>query len=242
MKRLSIELSNMARLRSIFGDDDLSPTRFAMLCEVAGAHGIALTLGNENIEISERDVRLIRELHKSYINFHIPLQTEQIKIALSLKPDMVTFVNTKKDSSHHCSPLSSEDLYQSLPDILPDFQANHISVAAFVSPEIDILRQISKVQIDYVEFDCSLLTSAGNTNEQLIEIDKLTTAAMGAAKLGLGINCYGSISYEHLPHIARIPQLEDITMGFSILKRSMVAGIHQAVGEALQQILAYQRL
>lgn len=242
MKRLSIELNDMARLRSIFRDDDLNPTRFAMLCEVAGAHGVALTLGNDKFRIEERDIRLIKELHKSYINLHIPMQTEQIKAALSLKPDMVTFVNIEKDSSRPFSSLSSEDLYQAVPDVLPDFKANHISVAAFVAPEIDMLRQITKVQIDYVEFDCSLLANADNTNEQLIEIDKLHTAALGAAKLGLGINCCGGIDYAHLPHIARIPQLEDITMGLSILKRSMVVGIHQAVGEALQQILAYQRL
>lgn len=242
MKRLSIELDDMARLRSIFKDDDLNPTRFAMLCEVAGAHGVACTLGNDKFPIEERDVRLIKELHKSYINLHIPMQTEQTKKALSLKPDMVTFVNIEKDSNGHFSPLSSEDLYQAVPDFLPDFQANHISVAAFVAPEIDMLRQITKVQIDYVEFDCSLLASADNTNEQLIEIDKLNTAALGAAKLGLGINCCGGIDYVHLPHIARIPQLEDITMGLSILKRSMVVGIHKAVGEALQQVLAYQRL
>ena len=72
--------------------------------------------------------------------------------------------------------------------------------------------------------------------EQLIEIDKLNTAALGAAKLGLGINCCGGIDYVHLPHIARIPQLEDITLGLSILKRSMVVGIHQAVGEALGEV------
>jgi pyridoxine 5-phosphate synthase len=231
----------MAGLRTLFRDDDLNPTRFALLCEMAGAHGIALALGSEKSKVEERDIRLMKELNKNFLNLHIPPQTEQMKIALSVKPEMVTFVNMEKESSQLFSPLSAEDLYQVMPEILPDFQANNISVAAFVAPEIDVLKQIGKIQIDYVEFDCTALTAANDTNEELLEADKLRTAILGAAKLGLGINCYGKIDYTQLPLLASIPQLEDITMGLSILKRSMVVGIHQAVREALQQILAYQR-
>jgi pyridoxine 5-phosphate synthase len=242
VKRLSIELNDMARLRTLFTDDDLSPTRFAILCEIAGAHGITLTLGNDNSKIDERDVKLIRVLNKSFINLHIPPQSEQIKLALSVKPEMVTFVTIERNTPNLFSPLSSDDLHQVMADILPDFQANNISVAAFVSPDIDILKQLSKIQIDYVEFDCTLLTKALDTNEELLETDNLKTAILGASKLGLGINACGGIDYNHLPILASIPQLEDITMGLSILKRSIVVGIHQAVSEALQQILAYQRI
>lgn len=241
MKRLTVDLNDTARLRALYRDEDLSPTRFALLCEIAGAHGIALTLGNDKFKFEERDVRLIKELQKSFINLHIPPQTEQIKIALSVKPDMVTFVNISRDATEGVGPLSADELYQMMPEILPDFQANNISVAALVSPEIDILKHLSKTQIDYVEFDCSALTHAEDTNEQLLETDRLRTAILGAAKLGLGINCSGGIRYPHLPILAAIPQLEDITMGLSILKRALVVGIHQAVGEALQQILAYQK-
>ena len=163
-------------------------------------------------------------------------------MALSHKPEMVTFVNIEKNNPNLFMPMSSEDLYQGMPDILPDFQASNISVAAFVSPNIDILKQLSKIQIDYVEFDCTQLTNANDTNEELLETDNLKTAILGAAKLGLGINCSGGINYSHLPILAGLPQLEDITMGLSILKRSIAVGIDKAVREALQQILAYQRI
>ncbi|NIT58004.1 MAG: hypothetical protein GWN00_17790, partial [Aliifodinibius sp.] len=102
---------------------------FAILSEIAGAHGIAVTLGNERSKIEERDIWLIKELNKSFLNLHIPPQTEQMKLALSLKPEMVTFVTIEKDSSGVISPLPAEDLYQVMPEILPDFQANNISVA-----------------------------------------------------------------------------------------------------------------
>lgn len=241
MKRLIVELNSMARLRTIFKDEDLSPTKFALLCEIAGAHGVSITLGNENSKIDEQDIKLMQRLNKSFINLHIPSKQEQIKAALSLKPEMVTFVNIEKDN-HNLSPMSSEDLYQLIPDIIPDFQASNISVAALVSPNIDILKQLTKIQIDYVEFDCTQLSNAIDTNDEMLETDNLKTAILGAAKLGLGINCSGGINYMHLPILAGLPQLEDITMGLNLLKRSIAVGIDKAVGEALQQILAYQKL
>jgi pyridoxine 5-phosphate synthase len=241
VKRLIVELNSMARLRTLFKDEDLSPTKFALLCEIAGAHGVSITLGNENSKIDEQDIKLMQQLNKSFVNLHISPKQEQIKAALSLKPEMVTFVNIEKDNPN-LSSMSSEDLYQLIPDIIPDFQASNISVAALVSPEIDILKQLTKIQIDYVEFDCTQLSNAIDTNEEMLETDNLKTAILGAAKLGLGINCSGGINYTHLPILAGLPQLEDITMGLSLLKRSMVVGINQAVSEALQQILVYQKI
>lgn len=236
-----IDLNNVAVLRDTYSDDEFDPVRFALLCEVAGAHGISLSFGTRSSGITERDVRLIKDLHKSYLNVHVSPKEDYPKIALSVNPDMVTFVETQKAGSREkIVPLTSEGLYM-MQGFLSDLHAGNISTAALIYPEIDTLKQISKMDVDYVEFDCSQLANAGDTNEELIELDKLRSAMLGAAKLGLGINCYGGISYRHLPPLSAVPQLEDITMGLSIIKRSLEVGIAEAVKEALQQILAYQR-
>jgi pyridoxine 5-phosphate synthase len=124
---------------------------------------------------------------------------------------------------------------------LPDFHANNISVAVFSYPEINLLKQLNRIQIDYVDFDCSEITSASDSNEELVGFDKLNSATIAAAKLGMGVNCFGGIDYHYLPDLAMVPRLEDICMGVSILKRAMLVGVEQAIKEALQQILFHQR-
>ena len=80
-----------------------------------------------------------------------------------------------------------------------------------------------------------------DSNEELVGLDKLNSATIAAAKLGMGVNCFGGIDYHYLPSLAATPRLEDICMGASILKRSLLVGVNQAINEALQQILFHQR-
>jgi pyridoxine 5'-phosphate synthase PdxJ len=48
------------------------------------------------------------------------------------------------------------------------------------------------------------------------------------------VNCSGNIDYEDLDGLAQTPNLEDITIGTSLIRRALYVGIDQAVGEALQ--------
>ena len=111
----------------------------------------------------------------------------------------------------------------------------------FSYADIAVLKALSRVQVDYVEFDCTEMTLAADSNEQLVALDKLSSASMAAAKLGIGVNCFGGIDYMHLQALASIPHLEDICMGVSLIKRAMLVGVDRAVQEAQQVIRAYQR-
>ncbi len=154
---------------------------------------------------------------------------------------MVTIVDVPSHSDDRVRPLIPETMMDLLPDVIADFQANNISVALFVSPEINVLKQISKLPVDYVELDCTEMTRAADSNEYLVAFDRINSATLAAAKLGLGVNCIGEIDFTHLPQLATIPHLEDICMDLSILKRALLVGVNQAVQEALQHLLAFQK-
>ncbi len=240
MKRLTIAIDDLATLRDLLNDSDFDPAQFAVLCEIAGAHGLSLTLANDQRGIQERDAQFIKKLHKSFLNIHIPPEPQIMKTVLSISPDMVTLVDIS-ESGRAFSPLSTDILQETLPEVLPDFHANNISVAAFCSPEINAIKQLNRARLDYIEFDCTEYTLAKDSNEELVALDQLNSASLAAAKLGLGVNCYGNIHYLHLPGLAAIPRLEDICMGISVIKRALMVGVDQAIKEALQQILFYQR-
>ncbi len=237
MKRLTISVDDIATLRYMLNDSDFDPVQFGILCEVAGAQGISVTLSDTQLGIQERDIHLLKQLHKTFLNLHIPPESEAVRLALTVNPDMVTFVEVKRGETLKISPLSSFQVEQTIPDIISDFHANNISVAVFCSPEINILKQINKVEIDYVEFDCLEYTMATDSNEELLALDKLNSATLAAAKLGFGINVYGGIDYSHLPVLATIPRLEDICMGINVIKRAFLVGVNHAIAEACQQLM-----
>jgi pyridoxine 5-phosphate synthase len=235
MKRLSLLLDDVSLIRSALKNSDFDPVQYAILGETAGAHGLVCTYINIAGGISERDLRLLKDIRKTFLNVRIPVQEEAFRLMLSLSPDMVTFVDIRSGKSQ-INPIDPAIHLESIQQMLLDLQANNISVSARIEPEINVLKSINKISLDYVEIDVSPYTIAENVNDELVNLDKIKSTAMGATKLGLGVNCCGSIRYEHVSTLAQVSNLEDIVMGEQIIQRAMLVGIERAVNEALQLI------
>ncbi|HQV33835.1 MAG TPA: pyridoxine 5'-phosphate synthase [Calditrichia bacterium] len=242
MKKLIVSVDDIATLRYSLNDSDIDPVQFAVLAEVAGANGIMATLTENKSGIQERDASLIKKLSKSFFNLHIPADTQFIKQALAIKPDMVTFVEITRAENVRLAPLSASNITDVLGGVLSDFHASNISVATLCYPEIAVLKQLSRVQIDCVAFDCSEYTQAQDSNEELVALDKLRSTTLGAAKLGIGVNYYGGLDYGHLSSLARIPRVEDLTLGLNLIKRALLVGVERAVLEARQLIMVQENV
>jgi pyridoxine 5-phosphate synthase len=236
MKRLAILLDNVAYVRSTLKNNDYDPVQFAILGETAGAHGLVCTYTGSADGIKERDLRILKEIRKSFFNVRIPPQEQAFRLVLALRPDMVTFVDLKSSQHHTVYPLDTTVHLEYIQQMTTDLQANNISVSALIKPEINILKNINRLQLDYIEIDVNNFTHAENINEELIELDKIKSTAMGATKLGLGVNASGGIRYEHLSSLAQVSNLEDIVLGDYIIHRSMLIGVEQAIKETLQLI------
>ena len=239
MKRLTVMLNEIATLRDLYPESAFDPVQFGLLCEVAGATGLSLTLSGKNRGIQERDVRLLQEIHKTFLNLHVPIESAAVKQVLTLRPSMVTFVLTDERHPARNLPVGQSDYMEGIAEYLPDLQANNISTALYISPEINLLKALSKLKIDYVELDCSEFTGAADSNEQLVGLDRLQSAALAAGKLGFGVNCLGGIGYPHLPELLRIPHVEDITLGLQLIQRAFIVGIKEAVSEGLQALRTF---
>lgn len=236
MKRLSVLLDDMAYIRSTMDNEGFDPVQMGVLAETAGASGLVCTYTGPGKGISERDVRVLKEIRKSYFNLRIPAQEDAVHLALSVVPDMVTFVQASSHNPRAIRPLDIT-LYQAdIEQFLPDLQASSISVSVLLTPDISNLRVLSKVSVDYVELETSEYTLAPDINEELVALDKIRSAAVAAAKLGLGVNCSGNIGYDHIASLAQISSLEDIIVGKFFIRRALWVGVEKATTELLQLI------
>jgi pyridoxine 5-phosphate synthase len=236
MKRLSLQVDDLAYIRTALQDDSYDPVRFGIVAEIAGAHGLVCTYTSSSKGIQERDLRLLKELSKSFFNLHIPVNDDALKLALSVMPDMVTFVDVKSNDPRNFSSIDLSLHQPEIEQMVPDLQANKISVSILIKPELDALKVISKLPIDYIEIDVSDFTTASDINEEIVVLDKIKSAAMAVGKWGMGVNCFGNIGYDDIPALAQAPNLEDITIGSELIQRSLLVGIDKAIEEALQLI------
>jgi pyridoxine 5-phosphate synthase len=110
-----------------------------------------------------------------------------------------------------------------------------------VKPEIEYLKLVSKLPFDYIELDALEYTEASDINDEILALDKLKSAALALGKWGMGVNCSGNIGYDDIDGLAQTPNLEDITMGDSLIRRALLVGIEQAIREALE-LMRYREI
>ena len=90
--RLAINIDHVATIRNARGGREPDPVTAAHLCELAGAEGIVCHLRENRRHIKDRDVWLLRETVKTKLDLEMGASDEIIKIALDVKPDLVTLV------------------------------------------------------------------------------------------------------------------------------------------------------
>ncbi|MBI3086063.1 MAG: pyridoxine 5'-phosphate synthase, partial [candidate division NC10 bacterium] len=90
MSVLFVGLDHVATLRQAGGSRDPDPVIVAGLAELAGAGGLSRTIGRERNGMQERDVRLLRDTVRSVLNVCLPPLDEWVKLALAIRPDLVT--------------------------------------------------------------------------------------------------------------------------------------------------------
>ena len=241
MKRLNLMLDDIAFIRSGLGDNQFDPVRFGIQAETAGVNGFTCTYSGSPKGITERDIKLLKDLKQTFFNLHIPVNSDALRIALSIIPDMVTFIEIQSNDPRKILPLDPNLNQSEIEKIVPDLQANNISVSILIKPEIDILKAISKLPVDYIEIDVSEYTEAPDINEELVALDKIKSASLAVSKWGMGVNCIGNIGFNHIPVLAQTPNLEDITLGSQFIHRALLVGLEKTVIEAAQ-LMRYREI
>jgi pyridoxine 5-phosphate synthase len=236
MKRLSVLLDDLAVIRTALSDEKIDPVRFGVLAETAGANGLVLSLMGKGKGAVERDLKLLKAIKNSYFNLRMPIDNDAMRLALAILPDMVTFVDISAGDSRKVSPIEPGIHQAEIEAMLPNLQANNITVAVLLKPDIDSLKAISKLSVDYVDIDVSEYTGASDINDEIVALDKIKSAALAVGKWGMGVNCSGNIAYEDIDGLAQTPNLEDIIIGSALIQRSLFVGVDRAIMEALQLI------
>ena len=97
MARLGVNIDHVATLRQSRGMKYPDPITAAGIVEMAGADGIVAHLREDRRHMQDRDLHLLREVIQTQLNFEMAATEEMIRIALSVKPEVVTLVPEKRE-------------------------------------------------------------------------------------------------------------------------------------------------
>jgi pyridoxine 5-phosphate synthase len=234
--RFALNVDHVATLRNARGENLPDPVTAALIAEQAGVDGIVFHLREDRRHINERDVRLLRELVTTKLDFEMAATEEIIKIACDVVPELATLVPEKRQeltTEGGINVIDNESLYKNTISRLHD---NDINVSLFIEPDIAQIEASSEVDADIIEIHTGVFANAVSEEEQFDELERIRGAAKHAKKLGLGVNAGHGLNYQNIKIFRELEDIDEVSIGHSIVARAVIVGIDQAVKEMIKLI------
>ena len=231
MPRLSVNIDHIATIRQARRGSEPDPVAAAVLAELAGADGIIAHLREDRRHIQDRDLRLLRETVQTKLNLEMAATEEMQRIALEVKPEITTLVPEKREELTTEGGLEVASRTDFMKSYISRLQKVGIVVSLFIDPDDNQIAAARKSGADWVEIHTGAYANAKTEEDRRREFEKITEAAKLAGSLGLRVGAGHGLNYVNVRKIARIPEVEELNIGHSIISRAALVGMERAVRE-----------
>ncbi len=229
MIRLGVNIDHVATLRQARRANEPDPVAAAILATLAGADGITVHLREDRRHIQDRDVYRVREAVATRLNFEMATVAEIVAIALKVKPDEATLVPEKRaelTTEGGLDLIANVDSVRRAVDLL---KAAAIQVALFIDPNIEQIDMAKQLGADAIEIQTASYSEAVAPKAIADELAKLRKATAHACQIGLHVHMGHGLNYQNVKPIVRIPGVEELNIGHSIISRAVLLGMETAV-------------
>jgi len=234
--RFTLNVDHVATLRNARGETQPDPVTAALIAEQAGVDGIVFHLREDRRHINERDVRLLRELVTTKLDFEMAAVPEIIKIACDVGPELATLVPEKRQELTTEGGLNVIDNVTLIRETIKELNDTDIAVSIFTEPDIPQIDASAEVGADYIEIHTGVFANALSEEEQFDELERIRGAAKHAKKLGLGVNAGHGLNYQNIKIFRELVDVDEVSIGHSIIARAVIVGIDEAVKEMIRLI------
>ena len=235
MPKLCINIDHIATVREARKTIEPDPLLGAKLAIEGGANGITVHLREDRRHINDRDVLLLSQFLKSQpslFTLEMAATDEMLSISSKIKPGLITLVPEKRQELTKEGGLNVTGQKQYLEKYLESLHKNNLMVSIFINADKEQIKTAKDIGADFIEIHTGPYTE----NPSEIELNKVKEAISYAKHLGLKTNAGHGLNYENIIPIARIQDIEQLHIGHSIISKSVMVGIKEAVREMKQLI------
>ena len=229
--RLAVNIDHFATLREARKQTEPEPVLAALLAEQAGAEGIVCHLRSDRRHIKERDLLLLREAVKTKLNLEMAATAEMQKFALKIKPDVVSLVPERPEELTTEGGLNVVAGRVHLGPFARRLQKAGIRVSIFIDPDVGQIRTAGELGVDLVEINTGKYADLKPGIARDEALAQVIEAAEYGRGLGLEVHAGHGLDYHNVLPIVAIPQISELSIGFSIVARAAIVGLEKAVKE-----------
>jgi len=234
--KLAVNIDHFATIREARRSTEPEPVLAALLAELAGAEGIVCHIRGDRRHIKERDLKVLRAAIKTKLNIEMAATEEMKSIALEIKPEVVSLVPERPEELTTEGGLDVVSHQSQLGPHIKDLQNAGIRVSIFVDPDTAQIGACHKLGVDMIEINTGAYADAETEETRQRALEDIIRAAKFGDELGLLIHAGHGLDYKNIHPIAEIEEIEEFSIGFSIVARSAIVGIEAAVREMVALI------
>lgn len=231
--RLCINIDHIATLRQARREQEPDPVLAAGICELAGADGIVCHLREDRRHIIDRDVMILKDTIKTKMDLEMAATDEMVKIACDVKPHMVTLVPERREELTTEGGLDLVATEFKVTTAIEKLKDHGIKVSVFIEPDPANVDQALEMGADMIEIHTGKYALMNDFNGKLGELEKIRQTARLAKELGIGVNAGHGLNYLNIVAISNIDEIDEVSIGHSIIARAVFTGLSDAVKEMI---------
>jgi pyridoxine 5-phosphate synthase len=227
---LGLNIDHVATLRQARRARYPDPVHAALAAENAGADSITLHLREDRRHIQDHDVRVLRGLLQTRMNFEMAVTDEMIEIAGEVRPEDACLVPERRQEITTEGGLDAAGQVSRVREAVTALAEHGIRVALFIDPDPRQIEAAAACSAPAVELHTGAYAEASGAR-QAKELERIAVAARRAAALGLAVHAGHGLNYHNVQPVAAIAEVTELNIGHAIIARALFDGLRTAVRE-----------
>ena len=192
-----------------------------------------LGIGNSGLR---RDVLAQLFLREGDAAYPHGCTAEMLAIACRVKPAACCIVPEKRAELTTEGGLDVRQLYERLGPACDRLARAGIEVSLFIDPVPEQIETAARLGVPVIELHTGAYADASEEPGRRRELRLLAAAAAQAQACGLTVNAGHGLDYDNVGPIARLPRVEELSIGHALVAHALFVGARKATREMLERM------
>lgn len=234
---LGVNIDHAATLRQVRGNTTSYPDllQLVKLIKSGGGRQITIHLREDRRHIQDSDVVHLCKKSPLPINLEMAVSEEMLNIALKNKPAWVCFVPEKREELTTEGGLNVVKVFSDIQRMTATLNSKKIKSSYFIEPSLEQVEASAAAGAHAVEFHTGHWVLSKGAEKKRIWKQMVAAAELAAAK-NVRVHAGHGLDYEHCLLIRKLPHLQEVNIGHSIICYSLELGIKKATKEIIRHL------
>ena len=235
---LGVNIDHVATLRQARGTRYPDPVKAALDAEEAGADGVTVHLREDRRHIQERDVRLLKDVLQTRMNFEMGVTEDMLVFAESLRPAHICLVPETRQELTTEGGLDVAGQESRIRTAVERLARLGCEVSLFIDAEERQIEAARRVGAPAIELHTGRYADAELPSDAARELARIRDGVAFGLGHGLIVNAGHGLHYHNAEPVAAIAGINELNIGHAIVAHALFVGFKQAVAEMKQLIVA----